>query len=294
MQKIDCGEVRLSCQVTGEGPLVVLLHGFPESHHSWRHQVPVLSQNCRVAVPDLRGYGNSDRPAAVADYAVPKLVEDIAGLIRALGYERATIVGHDWGGALAWAFAALHPEMTERVAVLNCPHPVNLVEAVRGNPRQLLRSGYVFFFQLPWLPETILRLGSGFLVQSFRWSAVQKDAFRQADLAVFRRELSRPGLLRAGIDWYRAGFRAQLGLSRYGIKVESLPMIEAPALLLWGTGDRFLGRELTEGTERHVRQLRTVYLDQCGHWTQQEQPERVNFLLLEFIGQTGVASKPIS
>src|SRR5438034_9603878 len=148
--------VRLHCVLEGKGPLVLLLHGFPESAYAWRKQIPVLAERFRVVAPDLRGYAQSEKPPRVSDYRLPVLVDDIVGLINALGAERAHIVGHDWGGAIAWGAAQTHPEAIAKLAVLNCPHPAPFQRALRTRSRQLLRSWYVLFFQLPQIPELVL------------------------------------------------------------------------------------------------------------------------------------------
>src|SRR5262249_2077021 len=149
----------LHCVVDGAGPLVVLLHGFPECWYSWRHQIPALAPRFRVVAPDLRGYNESDKPAGVAAYSLTELVADVHGLIEAFGERGAVIVGHDWGGGVAWTFAMEHPEATRRLVVMNCPHPAIFAEHLRTDPRQLARSWYMFFFQIPGLPELLLGLG---------------------------------------------------------------------------------------------------------------------------------------
>src|SRR2546428_372573 len=179
---VETNGIRLHCAVDGEGPLVILLHGFPECWYSWRHQIAALAPRFRVVAPDLRGYNESDKPAGVAAYALPELVADVPGLIEAFGEREAAIVGHDWGGAIAWTFAMDHPEPTRRLVVLNCPHPAIFAQHLRANGRQLARSWYMFFFQLPWLPEAVLRAGHGWAVGSpIPRSAVRQDAITTQD-----------------------------------------------------------------------------------------------------------------
>src|SRR5947208_9098506 len=149
--------VRLHCVVEGEGPLVLLLHGFPETSRAWRKQIPALAERFRVVAPDLRGYGTSDKPKGIAAYRTSVLADDIVGLIHAFDAQRAHVVGHDWGGAVAWATAIEHPEAVDRLVVLNCPHPVVMARALRSNLAQVRKSWYMFAFQLPWLPEWALR-----------------------------------------------------------------------------------------------------------------------------------------
>jgi pimeloyl-ACP methyl ester carboxylesterase len=154
---VDVGGLRLHCVEAGAGPLVVLLHGFPEFWYAWRHQIPALAAvGFRVVALDLRGYNTSDKPARVRDYRPRVLAQEVADLIVALSAGSAAVAGHDWGGGLAWLLAMQHPKRVERLVVLNAPHPVRFLKGL-GSPRQLRRSWYVLAFQLPWLPE---RLGA--------------------------------------------------------------------------------------------------------------------------------------
>src|SRR5712671_1297489 len=162
---VDIGEVRLHCAEMGQGPLVLLLHGFPECWVSWRNQLPALAQaGFRAVAPDLRGYGKSDKPPGLDAYRIEVLARDIARLVEALGADRAHVVGHDWGGAVAWFFAMWHPERLDRLAILNAPHPARFSRALK-RPRQFLRSSYTLFFQVPWLPEALLRAGDFFMLR---------------------------------------------------------------------------------------------------------------------------------
>ncbi|MEA2626098.1 MAG: hypothetical protein QOD06_2143, partial [Candidatus Binatota bacterium] len=189
-------------------PLVVLLHGFPEFWYAWRHQIPALAEHFRVAVPDLRGYGDSDKPPRVADYAIDVLAADVAGLVRALGESKATIVGHDWGGGVAWATALEHPDVVEKLIVLNCPHPAKFARALRTNFRQLRRSWYMFFFQLPRIPERLLlRKDAAILDTMFRGMAKRPGTFSDEDLRELKQAIQKPGAATGAINYYRAAFR---------------------------------------------------------------------------------------
>src|SRR4029077_6518958 len=205
---VETNGVRLHCAVDGDGPLVLFLHGFPECWYSWRHQLAALAPRFRVVAPDLRGYNESDKPEPVSAYAMSELVADVRGLIDAFGERDAVIVGHDWGGAVAWTFAMEHPEATRRLVVMNCPHPAIFGEHLKYNRRQLARSWYMFFFQIPWLPETLLGLGRASLIGAApRPSTAPQDALDERALDELRDAASRPGALRAGINYYRATFR---------------------------------------------------------------------------------------
>jgi len=276
---VETNGVRLHCAVQGDGPLVILLHGFPECWYSWRHQIAALAASFRVVAPDLRGYNESDKPTGVSAYAVTELVADVKGIVETFGERQAIIVGHDWGGVIAWHFAMAHPEMTRRLVVMNAPHPARFFEHLRSNPRQLLRSWYMFFFQIPWLPETLLGLGKARAVgKMIRDSATVRDAFTPEDLRSLREAANRPGALRSAINYYRAAFRSMRR------KRPAWPRITAPTLLLWGEDDVALGRELTSGMEPLLEgPFEIKYIPHCGHWIQQEQASIVNDYLLRFL-----------
>jgi len=308
---IETNGVRLHCAVDGEGPLVLLLHGFPECWYSWRHQIAALAPRFRVVAPDLRGYNESDKPAGVAAYALPELVADVHGLVHAFGEREAVIVGHDWGGAIAWTFAMERPEATRRLVVMNCPHPAVFAQHLRANARQLARSWYMFFFQIPWLPEALLGLGHARVVgEAIRRSTVRRDAFTEDDVRQLRDAAARPGALRSAINYYRAAFRTPetLGLwpgwlRRFvhgdrplpGVRerLEDWPKITAPTLLVWGEQDVALGNELTLGMEPlFAGPFEVKYVPFSGHWVQQEQAAVVNGYLLDFLGDLAPAHAP--
>jgi len=303
--------INLHCAVDGDGPLVVLLHGFPESWYSWRHQIAALAPRFRAVAPDLRGYNLSDKPPGVAAYALPELVADVRGLVEAFGEREAVIVGHDWGGAVAWTFAMEHPEATRRLVVMNCPHPAIFAQHLGTNRRQLVRSWYMFFFQIPWLPEALLGLGHARLIaDAIRRTAVRQDSLTEEDLLRLRAAACQPGALRAGINYYRAAFRSPearalwprwLRRFLYGERsieglrerLEDWPRITAPTLLVWGEQDVALGRELSVGMEPLIAgPFEVKYIPLSGHWVQQEQPQVVNGYLLDFLGDLAPAEAP--
>jgi epoxide hydrolase 4 len=269
--------VRLHYVEAGEGPLVVLLHGFPEFWWSWRHQIPVLADaGFRVVAVDLRGYGQSDAPPSWRDYRMELLAADVAGLIEALGEERAFVVGHDWGAAVAWMVATLHPERVERLAILNVPHPDTMLQTLRRSPKQLLHSWYMFFFQIPWVPEHLAgALGRRFLEGAYR--DARPGAFTAEDLARYEAALlDSPGGLKGPIDYYRAALRR----SPRSAQAQFRP-IPAPVLVIWGVKDRFLTEEMADPDPRWVPDVRVVKLPDASHWVQHDEPERVSTLLIE-------------
>ena len=276
----DLAGVRLHYVEAGEGPLVVLVHGFPEFWFSWRFQIPALAAaGFRVVAPDMRGYNLSDKPKGVEGYALETLARDVERLIGALGEERAVIVGHDWGGIVAWAVAMLHPERVGRLVILNVPHPERLSRGLR-TPRQLLKSSYAFFFQIPWLPERILRAGDFAIVRSvFRNDPVRPGTFGEDDIDRYVGALSRPGALTAAINYYRALARRAPVLARTLRR-----RIEAPVLVIWGQRDLFLVPELARPNPALVPDARVERLPDASHWVQQDRPEKVNALLLGFLG----------
>ncbi|HEU4973816.1 MAG TPA: alpha/beta hydrolase [Baekduia sp.] len=274
---VDLGEVRLHYVEEGHGPLVVLLHGFPEFWYSWRHQIPALAHaGFRVVAVDQRGYGGSDKPRRWQDYRIETLAGDIAALIAALGEERAHVVGHDWGAAVAWMTATLHPERVDRLAALNVPHPARMFEGLR-TPQQLAKSWYMFFFQLPWLPETLFTRGGRRALQG-AYRDARPGAFTDEDLDRYADALLAPGAMKAAIDWYRAALRRDPRRT-----TGQMGPIEAETLVIWGERDRFLGAELAEPPAKLVPHARVVRLPDASHWVQHDAPEEVNRLLVEHL-----------
>jgi pimeloyl-ACP methyl ester carboxylesterase len=276
-QFIVSNGVRLHYVTQGEGPLMVMLHGFPEFWYSWRHQIPEFAHDHKVVALDQRGYNDSDKPTDLSAYRLSQLVEDVRGVILGLGYDRCILVGHDWGGAVAWTFAYTYPELVERLIVLNLPHPAKFAAGLR-TPQQLLRSWYILFFQLPMLPELALQAFDHQLIgDAIRNMAVDKTAITDADLAAYRQAAAKPGALTAMINYYRANiFQPELISRDWGV-------LQIPTLLIWGEQDAALGKELTYGTEAYVQDLTVRYIPDSSHWVQQEKPELVNQYIREFL-----------
>ncbi|MBV9390137.1 MAG: alpha/beta hydrolase [Chroococcidiopsidaceae cyanobacterium CP_BM_ER_R8_30] len=271
--------VRLHYVTQGEGPLMLMLHGFPEFWYSWRHQLLEFSKDFKVVALDLRGYNDSDKPQNMSAYVMSEFVEDVKGVIQGLGYERCILVGHDWGGAIAWNFAYTYPEMVERLIVLNLPHPAKFAQGFR-TPQQLLRSSYIFFFQLPWVPEFLLQLSDYQAIEkAFTGMAVDKSAFTQADLEAYKDAAAKRGALTAMLNYYRNVIQQRL-LS------EDWSILEVPTLMIWGENDTALGKELTYGTEAYVKNFQIKYIPNCSHWVQQEQPQLVNQYMREFLASS--------
>lgn len=260
-------------------PLVLLLHGFPECWYSWRYQLRALAEAGFYAVaPDLRGYNLTEKPAL--GYDLDDLAADVVAIAQALGYDRCSVAGHDWGGLIAWWTAACHPAAIDRLVALNIP-PLAALHRDLRRPDQALRSAYALFFRLPLLPEWLLSWNDyALLVAAFRGAAMQKQVFTEEVLAVFREAIAQPGAIFSALGYYRAVFpRLQRG------EVLADQRIEQPSLLLWGIGDPFAGVHLTSGIEQWAPKAQVKYLASCGHWTQQEQPERVSRAMLSFLGE---------
>lgn len=274
---IQNGNIRLHTTVAGpaHGPVVVLLHGFPEFWYGWRRQVePLVTAGFRVIVPDQRGYNLSSKPSRVASYALPELVSDVIAIADHFGQDKILLAGHDWGAAVAWSTALLHPHRIAKLAVLNVPHPSVMRKFISANPRQLLRSWYMFFFQLPWLPEALFsagnfRIGARSLLRSSR-----KGTFSEEDLAQYRAAWSQPGALTAMINWYRALFRVRAKFSD--------KMVRVPTRILWGERDAFLLAEMAQESLRYCTNAELFTFANATHWLQHEEPARVSELLIDF------------
>lgn len=267
--------VRLHWVERGEGEPIVLLHGFPESWWTWRCQIaPLAAAGFRVIAPDLRGYALSERKGP---YDIDTLAADVLGLLDAAGVARANVVGHDWGGGLAWHFADVHADRVRRLAVLNAPHPAPFQRALRGKSlRQMRRSWYMFFFLLPRLPEWLVTRNDGAWTRGF-YHHVNGEHLGEEDTRPFFDALKAPGAATAAIDYYRAAVKRGL---RSGAAFQTTARIAAPTLLVWGTQDRsLLFDELVPGTEEWVQDLRTEKVEDAGHFVHCERPERVNAAL---------------
>ncbi|NNC73382.1 MAG: alpha/beta fold hydrolase [Sphingomonadaceae bacterium] len=262
----------------GGDRLALCLHGFPELHFSWRYQMPLLARlGYRVWAPNLRGYGGSSRPEGIRAYGLDRLTEDVAGLIDASGAKEVTLIAHDWGAIIAWAFAIGKLRPLERLIIMNVPHPmVGQREIKRW--RQLRRSWYVFFFQLPRLPEWMMTRKGGAAVKSaFHNMAVDKSNFTPDVLQVYADAAMRPGAMTAMVNYYRALLRHRDSIDLGDGKVDT------PTLMIWGEEDSALNIRCTEGTEEWVSDLELHRLPGVSHWVQQEAPERINEILEDWL-----------
>ena len=273
------GDQRLHYVEAGQGPLVVLLHGFPEFWYGWRRQIqPLAAAGFRVVAPDLRGYNLSSRPDSVAAYETGPLVADIHGLIHERGAESAMLVGHDWGGTVAWDTAMQYPEVVSRLAILNAAHPRKLSQGLH-HPGQLRRSWYFFFFDLPDLPETVVRANDWHFFRHFLRDA--RPAFTPEETSRYVEAWSQPGAATGMINYYRSSVRQNQKKAEAAIRP-----VEAPTLVIWGDRDRYLSPDLAEPEHDDVPNLdRVERLPDASHWVHHDEADRVTQLLADFFGK---------
>jgi len=272
----EVGDQRLHYVEAGEGPLVLLLHGFPEYWYGWRLQIkPLAAAGFRVVAPDMRGYNLSSKPDGVAAYDIDHLTADIVGLIRERGEQSALLVGHDWGGSVAWATAMSHPEVVDRLAILNAAHPRKLSEGLH-HPGQLRKSWYFFFFALRELPESVVHANNWHFFRHFLHDA--NPAYTPEEMDRYIEAWSQPGAATGMINYYRSSVRTPPKKAAAAIQP-----IKAPTLVIWGQGDQYLGEDLAEPDHDDVPNLERVErLPNASHWVHHDESERVTQLLIDF------------
>lgn len=256
---------------SGSHPPVILLHGFPEFWYGWRNQIPALAAaGFHVTAPDQRGYNLSDKPRRLRDYRLNHLAEDVVGFIDALGADRVYLVGHDWGGVIAWWVAQNYPDRIAKLAILNAPHVTAYQRYLLTHPMQWLKSWYIGFFQTPLLPDAILK--------RILWTQPPPDAqeaFTADDLAQYRAAISQPRALWSMLAYYRAA-------ARFPRKPRIAdPRIHMPTLILWGKRDAYLATPLAQASADLCDNARIEYFD-TSHWIQHEAADQVNKALIGF------------
>ena len=276
---IETNDIRLHVVQAGpqSGTPVVLLHGFPEFWYCWRLQIPALVEaGCRVIIPDQRGYNLSDKPMGVKAFSMDELVNDVIGLIDALGYEKVNLVGHDWGAAVAWVLANQHPERLHRLGILNVPHPEVMKRFLKRDLEQLRRSWYIFFFQLPWLPEAGMRADNWRgAVRALRGSGLI-HTFTNEDIEKYKEAWSQPDAMTAMLNWYRAAARYQ----QPGMKD---PKIRVPTLMIWGMKDVALSHRMARPSMDYCDEGNLIFFPEATHWVQLDEAESVNHYMVDFL-----------
>ena len=274
----DVNGVRLHYVSQGSGPLILFVHGFPEFWYAWRNQLAEFSRDHRAVAMDMRGYNLSSKPGAVAAYRMPNMVEDIRALVDHLGARKFVLVGHDWGGGVAWAFAMAHPDRLERLVIINAPHPAVFGRELATNPAQQRASQYMTAFQSP---ETEQRLSADGYAPLMRILAdvIKAGYLTAADSAEYIKAWSQPGALTGGLNYYRA---ARFGPTAPGTPVPAM-IVNVPTLVIWGARDPYLLTGNLDGLEAYVPRLTVKRIPEATHWVVHERPAEVNALIREFI-----------
>lgn len=258
-----------------EGEILLLLHGFPEFWWGWRHQISYfVEKGYRVVMPDQRGYNLSSRPAGKEQYKMEELSSDIALLIPQLNREKVYLAGHDWGGAVAWAIAIRYPQLLHKLIVLNLPHPQVMKHYLRTSLQQILRSSYIGFFQIPFLPEALLSLFDYKLLERSMQTSSAPNTFSQQDMLRYKQAWKKSGALKSMLNWYRAALFGTLELDK---------TVTTPTLLVWGKQDQFLSYQMARSSIEMCENGRLIIIEDATHWLHHEKAEQVNKLLFEFM-----------
>lgn len=288
--------MRLHYVEAGTGPLVILLHGFPDFWLAWRRQIPALANaGFRVVAPDLRGFNLSDKPRGASEYSLGQVADDVVALIRHFGGQRASIVGHDIGGAVAWAVARRSLDVVDRIVAINAP-PSHAFRAALRHVSQLRRSWYMLFFALPWLPERVLGARRAALIgRIHEQGAVRPGAFEEEEIDAYRDAASRPGALTGMLNYYRAMLQRAFGSSlgamahaRATVAGERTTLgrsgrMNRPALVLWGDDEPFLDPSIVEDAASWGDDVRVHRVPRAGHWLMADAPTETNRALIQFL-----------
>ena len=280
-QFVETNGIKLHVVTAGpkDGNPILLLHGFPEFWHGWRHQIPALAQaGFRVIVPDQRGYNLSDVPKGVKAYALPQLGADIIGLLDHFEIEQVNLVGHDWGAVVAWGVALTYPQRVQRLGILNVPHPVVMIRFLTHSPRQMLKSWYVGYFQIPGLADWVIKQNNFAAGERALRSSSHPSTFLEEDIAHYKQAWSHSGGLTGMINWYRA-------LARYRPPNPADIRLHIPVLIQWGKQDDFLQYEMAEESLKLCDQGKLIVYENATHWIQHEKADEVNHHLIDFLGE---------
>ena len=276
---IETNGIRLHVVQAGpkSGVPVILLHGFPEFWYGWRKQIPALVEaGCRVIVPDQRGYNLSDKPKGVKAYRMDELVKDVIDLIDALEYDKVNMIGHDWGAAVAWTSAIHHPERIQRLGILNAPHPAVISRFLQRDLEQLRRSWYIFFFQLPWLPEAGMRADDWRGAARALRGSGKIHTFTNEDIDKYKEAWSQPGAMNAMINWYRAA-------ARYPLPIINDMSVKVPTLMMWGMNDVALSHRMARPSMDYCDEGNLILFPDATHWVQLDAADEVNHYMIDFL-----------
>lgn len=258
-----------------DNPLIVCLHGFPECWFSWRHQLENLSDKYWVVAVDMRGYADSDKPSAKSAYDIALLVEDIREFILGLGQDKCVLMAHDWGGAIAWQLVLRYPELFHAHVSCNGPHPVAFMKAFRKSWKQLFMSWYMVFFQTPYIPELSLRVKDLEIFEKAFRGGQYKEAYPDNVIEAYKYYYAQKGALTPPINYYRN--------IDFGRGTENIPKVTVPTLIIWGSKDAYLVKEMAILAGAECETSVVKYLDNATHWVQQDEPQQVNSIVREYL-----------
>lgn len=293
----DVNGISLHYVTAGTGPLVLFLHGFPEFWYAWKNQLAEFACDHQAVAPDLRGYNLSGKPAEVAQYAIPHLIEDVRALADHLGHRRFVLVGHDWGGIVAWAFAMAHPGRLSRLVVINAPHPVIFARELKQNPAQQKASEYMLAFRSPKAESLLSADGHAALLRSVLSDLLATGHLGENDRKAYMEAWSQPGALTGGLNYYRAakvGPPSREGAPARGPEgvADAAGTVSVPTLVIWGEKDPYCLTGNLDGLDRLVPELTVRCVPDSTHWVIHEQPALVNGAIRDFIGQTAEPDMP--
>jgi epoxide hydrolase 4 len=289
----EFNSIRLHYVTAGSGDLILFLHGFPEFWYEWKAQLLDFGRDHQAVAPDLRGYNLSSKPAEVEQYDMKLLVDDVYALVDHLGHRKLILAGHDWGGAVAWAFAAAHPDYVSKLIIINAPHPAIFQRELASNPQQQAASMYMLLFRGPQAEQMLSANNYSLLDQNIIGEGLRQGYFTEEDRQAYHQAWSQPGALTGGLNYYRA---ARAGpptadnpaVSGLGVDPASLT-IKVPTLVIWGERDSYLLTGNLDGLDRFVPDLTIHRIPDGTHWVVHEKPALLNSLIRDFIAGNGRA-----
>jgi pimeloyl-ACP methyl ester carboxylesterase len=281
----DVNSICLHFVIVGEGKLIMFLHGFPEFWYEWKNQLAEFGRDYQAVAPDMRGYNLSSKPADVEQYRMEYLIEDIRALAEHLGHRKFVLVGHDWGGGVAWSFAMRHPDYLEKLIIINCPHPIIIQRELRDNPAQKKASQYILMHRTPQAEEIMSRDNYKLLVDAVLTDGLKRGYFTEEDCKAYVEAWSQPGALTGGLNYYRATHLGPFtGESDEALSADpSLFEVKVPTLVIWGEKDRYLLSSNLKGLDKYVAKLTVKSIPEGSHWVIHEQSALVNTYIKEFI-----------